>query len=389
MRRRPETIVIVSRVYAPQPAAAAFRLEAVAREWIAAGYHVVVLTGANSRAPAGRRRGAHGERILSIPMVAGSGDGLRRLASTMSFDIPLAFRLLPLVLRHRPRLILSEPPPTTGLIVAVLSHLVRIPSVYFAADLWSLMFTGTSLPRRIMRRLFGRVEGSCLSLNSRVVTVNQSLREVIKDEFSVSAAVVGNGVDLDVYRPSEARRTMSLVYAGTLGVAQDAAVLVHIGEICAAVDSAITVDVYGDGVDREGIEQLARSKNVTNVKFHGLVSSSMVAEAYSRARCAVVLLKEEPALAAAMPTKLFTAAGCGLPTLYIGPEGLASAAINLHGLGQSTTRATAEAQAKPWLCSLFSGTIVYDSAKLRRWAEDHGSLRAVAKRVLRECQEIG
>ena len=59
---------------------------------------------------------------------------MRGYVQYLSFDIPLFFRLL----FARADLVVSEPPPTTGLVVAIsLAGCADDPFVYYAADVWT------------------------------------------------------------------------------------------------------------------------------------------------------------------------------------------------------------------------------------------------------------
>jgi len=200
----------------------------------------------------------------------------------------------------------------------------------------------------------------------------------------VVPTVVGNGVDLRTYRAPGCQRGKVLVYAGTLGVAQGASALVDLGVMLDELDPDARLDVYGEGAERIPIELLASRKGLQNVRFHGGVEDTVVAEALARACAAVVILKEEELYRAALPTKIYAALASGAPVIYVGPAGIASDLIQENGLGIAATRTTLST-ISPWLRSRLEASDGYRSRDLRGWATANGSLETVARRVVHAC----
>ena len=377
-------VVIVTRLYSPARAAAAFRLQAVVRELRRSGQSVTVMSAHHDSRQRITRVGVEGERIISWPMLSGTGDGPRRMLSVLSFDVPLGFRLLLCILRLRPGVIIVEPPPTSGLICAALGRLTGTSVIYYAADLWADMFTGASSLRRGLRRVFHWVERTCIRSSTAVLTVNSALAQRIASASSVVPIVVGNGVDLRTYATRPAPRSKALVYAGTLGVAQGASALVALGVMLRDLEPQARLDVYGEGAERASIESLADRMGLRSVHFHGIVEDCVVADALARACAAVVVLKEDDLYRAALPTKIYAALASGAPVLYVGPPGLASDLIQDNDLGIAATRATLATLA-PWLRSRLDASDHYREPELRGWAALNGSLETVARRVVAAC----
>ena len=376
--------VIVTRLYSPATAAAAFRLQAVVRELRRSGQPVTVVSAHTGSRRRTRTIGVEGERIISWPMLGGSGDGLRRMFSVLSFDAPLAFRLLLCIFTLRPSVLIVEPPPTSGLICAAVGRLTGTPVTYYAADLWADMFTGASAVRRGMRRVFHWVERTCLRTSTEVLTVNSALAQRIATASSVVPVVVGNGVDLRTYAVRRCQRSKALVYAGTLGVAQGASALVPLAQMVHDLEPDAHLDIYGEGAERASIESLAARQGLRSLHFHGIVEDCVVADALARACAAVVVLKEDDLYRAALPTKIYAALASGAPVIYVGPAGLASQLIQEHDLGIAATRATLTTLI-PWLRSRLNANDHYRDLDLRGWAAANGSLEAVARRVVETC----
>jgi glycosyltransferase involved in cell wall biosynthesis len=220
--------------------------------------------------------------------------------------------------------------------------------------------------------------------SAAVLTVNDALARRIVSAHSVVPTVVGNGVDLRTYRVPGRQRAKVLVYAGTLGVAQGASALVDLGLMLGELDADARLEVYGQGAERIPIELLASAKGLQNVRFHGDVEATVVAEALARASAAVVLLKEEELYRAALPTKIYAALASGTPVIFVGPAGIASDLIQENDLGIAATRTTLST-IHPWLRSRLEASDSYRSGDLRGWATTNGSLETVARRVVHAC----
>ena len=126
-------VVIATRLFPPEPGAAAYRLGALARTLGARGARVDVLT---TRPPAasGAPKDLSGVRVHRWPVLRDAGGNVRGYIQFASFDGPLAFRLLA---TPRPGAVVVEPPPTTGTVVRLVTALRRVPYVYYAGDVSS------------------------------------------------------------------------------------------------------------------------------------------------------------------------------------------------------------------------------------------------------------
>ena len=126
-------VVIASRLFPPEPGAAAFRLGWLARTLHERGVHVDVMT---TRPPAVVRSSRQADTPLFVsrwPVLRDKGGNVRGYLQFASFDGPLFLRLL----LHPGDVIVSEPPPTTGAVVRTVAALRRVRYVYYAADVSS------------------------------------------------------------------------------------------------------------------------------------------------------------------------------------------------------------------------------------------------------------
>ncbi|HEU4756328.1 MAG TPA: glycosyltransferase, partial [Agromyces sp.] len=147
-------VTIATRIYAPEAAAASFRLSALASALSDEQHEVTVLT---ARVPASLRDAARatdaadpGIRVRRAPVLRDASGQIRGYLQYLSFDAPLLLRLL---FGRRPDAIVVEPPPTTGTVARLVATLRRTPYVYYAADVWSDGAQSIGAPRAVLSLL--------------------------------------------------------------------------------------------------------------------------------------------------------------------------------------------------------------------------------------------
>jgi len=159
---------VATRIHLPEAAAASFRLDSVEQALVADGVPVRVLT---SRAPADAPQGdpdPAGVQVSRWPVLRDSSGYLRGYVPYLSFDLPLALRLLT---APRPEAVVVEPPPTTGAVVRVVTAVRRIPYVWYAADVWSAAAASTGAADIVVKAV-RRLEAFAVGGAARVIAVS-------------------------------------------------------------------------------------------------------------------------------------------------------------------------------------------------------------------------
>lgn len=213
---RADGVLLATRIHLPEAAAASFRLDSVEKALVADGTAVRVLT---SRAPADAPQGEpdpEGVQVSRWPVLRDSSGYLRGYVPYLSFDLPLALRLL---VARRPEAILVEPPPTTGAVVRVVAALRAIPYVWYAADVWSAATASTGAADIVVRAV-EKLEAFAVGGAARVIAVNdgvaQSVAELVNaasddESWAQRIRVVPNGIDtavFDAHGPTPPSRTV-------------------------------------------------------------------------------------------------------------------------------------------------------------------------------------
>ncbi|MCL1900358.1 MAG: glycosyltransferase, partial [Promicromonosporaceae bacterium] len=327
MSSRPR-VALATRIYRPEAAAAAFRLGALVDALVEAGAEVDVLTTTAPRsltALAAQQDAATPARVRRFPVRRDAGDYVRGDASYASFDLPLFFRLLT---TRRPGVVVVEPPPTTGVVTRLVCALRRLPYVAYVPDLWSDGTASTAAPRmvkavvRACERLTLRGARAVIfptpTLAARASTLHRLDPRRVR--------VVPNGVDTDTFTaegpPAEhAPAGPYAVYAGTTSEWQGADILARAwGDVLRRVPTARLV-FLGQGTDAGLIRSLAEKlpDGGASILQLPLVPPAEAAAWQRGATVALCTMRPNIAYNYFTPTKVFAAAACGTPTLYIGP----------------------------------------------------------------------
>ncbi|OMH27062.1 glycosyltransferase WbuB [Tersicoccus phoenicis] len=325
-------VVVASRVFVPDVAAAAFRLRALVNGLDSRGARVQVLT---TTPPRALPVPAVPARVRRWPVLRDRGGNVRGYVQYLSYDIPAFFRLLV----TDADVVVSEPPPTTGAVVALTSWLRHRPYVYYAADVWSDALAAMTVPAPVIG-IMRAVEGRVLRHAAMVIAVSDVVGEQV-GAFGVPperVAVVGNGVDTDVFRPTASPAVSGsdpyVVYTGTMSEWQGADVFVKAMAIVARRHPRAQLRFFGQGTDEVHLRELAARLCPQNVVFGGVVPPAEAAAWISGARAALVSIKPDQGYDFAKPTKIYAAAACGTPVIFAG-KGAGAAVVADNELGDA------------------------------------------------------
>ena len=335
---RPARVLLVSRIFAPEAAAATFRLSALVRALAARGAAVRVLTAA---APPGLSTSdPPGVRVDRAPVLRDVSGYVRGYVPYLSFDVPAALRLL---LAPRPDVVVVEPPPTTGAVVRVVTGLRslvggRIPYVYYAADVWSDASESVGAPRFVVAALRA-VERFSLRGARAVLAVSEGVADRVRELGADPVTVVRNGIDTEVFTPdgpvpADAPAQPFLVYAGTASEWQGAEVFAQaMREVITQVPGARLV-FLGQGSSWPALQRIAAELPEGTIELRPLVPPEQAAAWQRAAAGALVSVKPGLGYDFAYPTKVLAALACGTPVVYAGPGPARSDLID-HDLGEA------------------------------------------------------
>lgn len=378
-------IALATRIFTPEAAAATFRLAAVVRALVARGADVEVLTAA---VPPGRtandERHVPGAVVRRWPVLRDEAGYVRGYLQYLSFDVPLALRLLTV---RRPDVVLVEPPPTTGAVVRAVTGLRsvvgrrRLPYVYYAADVWSDAAASTGAPGPVVAAV-RVVERFALRGARDVIAVSDGVAERVRALGGARVQVVPNGIDTDTFTPDgpapdAAPDTPFLVYAGTASEWQGAEVFARAMRRVVSQVPGTRLVFLGQGSSWPELQRIADELPESTIALLPLVPPEEAAAWQRAAAAALVSVKPGLGYDFAYPTKVIAALACGTPVVYAGP-GPAAHDLVTRRLGEATAY-DEDAVAEAIVRVLRAGEDAPARARRVAWVLEHRSLAATGE----------
>ena len=307
-----------------------------ARQLVAAGHEVVMVTAGSGRA--GEERAVEGIRVIEVG--GGHGDYVRatavpyprRIASFLRF----AARATATVLREAapPDVVFATSPPLTMALPAVAaSRRHRAPLVFEVRDLWpEAPIQMGALRNPLVQRLARALERSIYRFSCHVVALSPGIREGVMSAGVAPDRVtlIPNASDLDLFSPrvdaGDLRAQLGVSdrflssYFGTMGEANDlsqviesAAILQERGE------ESVAFVLQGDGKRRAALEEEVLRRGLRNVRLLPASGKDSVARLAAASDACMIIFKDVPILATNSPNKLFDTFAAGRPAIVNTP----------------------------------------------------------------------
>ncbi|MGQ4574835.1 glycosyltransferase family 4 protein [Dermabacteraceae bacterium P7006] len=385
---RKKKILLATRLFTPEPAAASFRNEALARAMQDAGLDLRVLTSTYPRDPAAS---SGLKDVRRFPVLRDKQGYVRGYASYLSFDIPLFFRVL---FTRNLGAVVVEPPPTTGLVVMIAAALRRVPYIFYAADVWAdATQTVPGVPGWIQRAVRW-AETTVWKRAAKVLTisegVNDRIRQLIGDDANL--VMVGNGINTDLFVPEGEKADVEVpffLYAGTVsewhgaGIFLDAFSLVR--QRVGNGPDAPKMLFFSDGAEKDFLEKTVVDKNISGVKVFPKTTPEKLLP-FLRSACATLSsVAPGKGYDFAIPTKIYASTACGTPVVHTG-VGAAVEMVRRGRLGWECPY-DAESVAEAMLQSL-EGKNVPTESHLREWTLTNASLSVCGERGAKAVADL-
>jgi glycosyltransferase involved in cell wall biosynthesis len=376
-------ILFLTENFPPETNAAATRVSERALYWVKAGHQVTVLTCAPNF-PQGRLfdgwenrwhqvEDMDGMRVVRVKTYISANEGFaKRTLDFLSFMVTAFAAGL---FETRPDVVVSTSPQFFAAVGGwALAAVRRVPFVFELGDLWprSITAVGAMKDSPVIRAL----EALELFLYRRSAAV-VALTHAFKDDLTRRGiapdkiSVVINGVDLPRYapRPRDAELAAAwgldgkfvVGYVGTHGMAHGLVNVLEAAELTRS-DGRLRFLFVGAGAERQMLMEEAARRGLTNVVFGPSQPKEMMPRVWSLCDAALVHLKDSPAFAEVIPSKIFEAMGMGLPILLVAPEGEASRIVLGDGAGPWVPAARPELLAEAALA------LANDETRRQAWA---------------------
>ncbi len=235
------------------------------------------------------------------------------------------------------------------------------------------------------------VSGAILSASvDRILCVSHAQVEKLVAEGCLSSkiAIIGNGVDLEMFRstPSMVRTPYSLIFVGALVYDKGCHLLIEAFAKLKQRIPQLTLDVYGSGSlwgRDEYLDTESLGKNLAGLTFHGNQPRHVVAQALGKAKVCVI-----PSVwFDCFPLTALEAQASGCPIVSFNVGGIPETYIN-GTTGVMVNEVSADALAES-LWSIFEDRSALNlmSEQARLHVERNNSWSMVTQRIVSICEE--
>lgn len=308
-------VVLATRIYAPEVSAASGLLESWAVGFRDAGARVTVLT---STPPRGMVPDDPPHlTVRRARVIRDRQDYVRGYISYLSFDVPLAWRLLR---QGKVDLYVVEPPPTTVAVVRCVAALFRTPYVVDAADLWSdaaALATRNPLVPLALRWL----ERWGLRGARHLFAAHQPLIDRFREVgIETPASPIGFGADTAAFSfRGDVSREPHFIYAGTHSEWHGAGIFVDAFAAIADRHPTARLTFIGNGQERDLLASRARELGLAaRVAFESPVAPRELAPRLASATASLASLKPGGGYDYAFTTKVYSSLASGCPVIFTG-----------------------------------------------------------------------
>lgn len=348
-------VLFVSPNFPPEVNAPATRLMEHAREWVALGGEVDVITDVPNYPEGVVYDGyenrytveeVEGIRVHRVPMYVTANEGAaKRIASFVSFMASAVWHARRI--RERPDVVVATSPQFfSALAGRRIAKRLGVPFVLEIRDLWpeSIVAVG-AMERNAAIRALERVERGLYRDADHVVSVTDSFVDhiVAGGARPENVSVIKNGADVDrlAAAPDDALRAeirrehgwdgqFVAAYIGTIGMAHRADVLLEAARRCP--DPDVRWVVMGAGAERPALEAAAAEAALPTFQLLDKRPKAEVASFLAETDVSVVHLSDTPLFRTVIPSKLFEAMALRIP-IALGVRGEAQALVERAGAG--------------------------------------------------------
>jgi glycosyltransferase involved in cell wall biosynthesis len=327
-------INIICQYYLPEIGAPQARLSEMAREWMAKGHDITILT-AFPNHPTGvipfEYRGkvfmeefVDGIRVWRHWIYATPNEGFfKKTCAHISFMASLIG--LSLFRGKQPDVYIVSSPNFFSVISTYLfSRIRRVSYIFEVRDLWPGIFIDLGvLKNRRLIRILEKIELFLYRKAAVVVPVTHGFaKDIIRRGIpSHKIKVITNGVDLDTYRPSSenvrsrlktefSQDDFVVAYIGAHGISHGLSKVLDAAEALQD-EKGVRFLFVGEGAEKTNLVESARKKKLKNVTFLPSKKREEVIDFYHLADTCLVPLKNVAGFDTFIPSKMFEIMGCG------------------------------------------------------------------------------
>ncbi|MDB5618904.1 glycosyltransferase family 4 protein [Tardiphaga sp.] len=330
-------ILLLTDNFPPENNAPAIRCYEHAREWVALGQRVTVIT-CFPNFPAGRLFPGYRQRLFSRETITGidvirvptfifqNSGTMLRLIDFMSF---MVVGTLASLFVRRPDVVLATSPQFfTAVAGWWVSCLRRCPFVFELRDLWpdSVIAVGAMRESRAMRMVRG-LEELLYERATAIVALTHSFKRILSSRGvnGEKVHVIPNGAASEMFEAGDipdgllANLKISgcfvVSYIGTIGLAHDIDIVLEAADMLAVSCPTVRIIIVGNGAERDRLKSIVGSKGIWNISFIDSVPHEQIINYWRISDATMVLLRDVPLFATVLPSKIFEAMATGTPII--------------------------------------------------------------------------
>jgi colanic acid biosynthesis glycosyl transferase WcaI len=346
-------ILYVSQYFPPEMGAPAARASELTRHWAEQGHDVTVLTGFPNH-PTGRVPAEYCDefrQLVTLEQIDGvnvvrtwlwplpNRKAYERMLNYSSFFLSSA--MTGMFLSRPDVVIASSPQLLVGLSGWWLAFCKRVPFVFEVRDLWpeSLAAVGMGGDKSLMHRALAKIAGFLYRKSNHIVVVTAAFKDHLIKHWQTppgKISVIENGVETSLFSPQNTnpalRRELGaegkfvVSYIGTMGMAHGLESVIEAATRMQYTTPEVLFLLLGEGAEKENILAMARSRNLTNLRFVGQQPRETIPHYIAASDACLVLLKKADLFKTVIPTKMLEFMSCARPVI-LGVEGQAKKII--------------------------------------------------------------
>ncbi len=349
-------ILFLTDNFPPEVNAPASRTFEHCREWVKAGHHVTVITGAPNF-PKGKVFEGYRNRLWQQETMAGirvirvwtyitANEGFSK--RTLDYLSYMFTGFLASLFVRRVDVIVGTSPQFFTVCAAYMTGLLkRVPWVFELRDIWpeSIRVVGAMKQSKVLD-LLEKVELFLYRKASAIVSVTHAFRTSLirRGVNGKKIHVVTNGVDISRFSPrgkdAELLRQHDLQgkfvagYIGTHGLAHALDTLLDAAKALKTIPDGdrFRIILLGDGANKAALCQRAKAEGLDNVIFVDSVSKDQVVRYWSLLDVSIIHLKNDELFTTVIPSKLFECMAMSIPVLH-GVQGESASIVEREDVG--------------------------------------------------------
>jgi glycosyltransferase involved in cell wall biosynthesis len=335
-------ITIISNYYPPEKGAAANRIEQLALKLNQNNYSVTVICPLGNY-PKGElfpeykgkfsvtenRDNISIKRLWIYPSI--SKNLVIRILSVLSFASCLFFYLL--FKKTSKKVIVQSPPLLLSFISVFVLSIKNKKIILNVSDLWPLAgielkaLKKNSFSHKFSKFLEKYIYKKATLILGQSEEIIHHIKNIIPEKKCFLYRNFPDHNVSEIELNSEENKPIKIFYAGLLGIAQG------VLELCQKIDLKglnIELHIFGDGAEKNQLEQFISSQNEQKIFFHGMMERKALHETLKSFDIAIVPLKTR--IYGSVPSKIFEYTTLGFPILYFG-GGEGGTIVKENGLG--------------------------------------------------------